>query len=217
MAGNKSQAPWFIKIWTALITMTCFGLAVFLFFAPNKERPDVLIISLFVIAVGTPLLFVNEFSEVNLFGFKFKLFEKVKEIEKTLLLNQVITTLDKQASQNWFWVDEFGDAYKINEETADFLSREKGIKKIDSFENLKVKGDLPSWKTTAEIKFHGPNIFVKYNGKLYYQSGLAWLYKLAALNSINFNNSDFREWKNNNGGKWAQELNPNEFTTNKVG
>lgn len=196
------------ELYPYFISFLSLVLAIWSFFCPNKDRSDVLIVSLISFAFGIPLLLSMDFSELNIFGFQIKLFEKVKAIEKRQLSNQVVVT--KNGGR--FWMDEFGDAFKIpDEDTAIFLAREKGIIKGESIE-FDTKGELPSFGKTALPKSNADiDVFILYNNKLYYQSSLSSLYKLAQLNKINFEGKTFKDWEIN-GEKWVVQLNSDDFS-----
>jgi hypothetical protein len=213
---SKRKIHWTIKMWASIVSITSIVLVIISFFWPNKERPEFLIISLIIIAIGIPLLMLHEFSELDLFGFKFKVWDKVQAIEKRQLSNQVVTTTYDNSTQQWFWFNESGEANRIpDRETAEFLSKDKGILKED-LKCIDVKGQLPSFKNTASAKHHERHVFILYNGTLYYQSGLSWLYRLASLNSIDFQKMDFKDWKDNNGDKWVKEVSAEDFVNNKL-
>ena len=169
MKDNEKRIHWTIKLWAGIVSIISIGLAVLSFFCPDKDRSEVLIISLIIIGIGIPLLLLKEFSEVDLFGFKFKVWNKVKAIEKRQLSNQTITTTDENFKQHWFWVNESGDALKIpDRETAEFLSKERGIIK-EELKGIEIKGQMPSFGNTAKPKHQKNDVFILYNGTLYYQ------------------------------------------------
>gem|GEM_PF-6446081 len=194
----------------------CLCLGIRLFFIPAKSYPEVLIVSLIIIGVGTPILYFENFSEANIFGFKLSLKQKVDEIGKNLLLNQSVTIISSSMGERqWFWVDQRGFAFIITKLTSDFLSKGDGAKQIKELEKDLIHGTLPAWETTAEVLFNGNDIFIKFNGKLYYQNGLAWVYKLAALKNIQISGSDFRKWTHTDYSGWAKQI-TDEFLTLEV-
>ena len=205
-----------LHIWGNLTTIISIALALITFFNPSQGRSELIVISFLVLATGVPLLIYSRFSKISFLGLNYELLTKVNSIKKRIISNQVIVTKES-GFQEWFWLDEAGLGHRIPDSlTAEFLSRGNGILKISRSEFRTVSGSFPSFKTEAKIRFKAQDVFIQYNGTIYYQSSLSWLYKLAGLNSIQFEKDDFRLWKYEDGSPWEKEITPVEFVNSRV-
>ncbi len=101
---------------------------------------------------------------------------------------QVVKTLEASVSE-WYWIDVDGTVYKLlDKETAEFLAKDKNVLAIEPSVLAQLKraeATKPSIKE-ADVRRQSNNYFILYNGRLCYQSGLEYIYKLLAWKNIPF-------------------------------
>jgi len=209
---EKNKLPILLKVIFTVTSAILFIVAMCHLFKYPDSSNGTLIVSFIVISIGLMLLCYVDFSKITVAGFSLELFKEVKDITRRQLANTVVK---KNFTEDYFWIDEEGDGYKlIDENTAHFLAGVEGIVS-DDMVNIKIKGTIYPSVEEAKIKYHRKNYFVEYNTTLYYQSGMAWIYKIAALQNINMN-GEANEWKTNSGELWATKLTKEDLLKIKV-
>jgi hypothetical protein len=65
----------------------------------------------------------------------------------------------------------------------------------------------------SEPYYDNDHFFILYNDKLYYQSGMAWIYKLASIQRVDRKrNASVDKWEKD-GAQWIKEV-PDDLLTN---
>lgn len=209
---EKSKMPKWLKVIFTGTSAILFIVAMCHLIKYSDSSNGTMIVSFIIISIGLMLLCYVDFSKITFAGFSLELFKEVKDITRRQLTNTVVK---KNFTEDYFWIDEEGDGYKlIDENTAHFLAGVGGIIS-DDMQNIRIKGTIYASVKEAKIKYHDKNYFLEYNTTLYYQSGIAWIYKIAALQSINMNGKA-KEWKTNSGELWAAKLTNEDLLKFKV-
>ncbi len=122
-------------------------------------------------AIGISLIpFAEKIKIINFLEFE-RLKEKVKKVEKTQFLGEVLQTENKDL----FYYDEDG-LHKIpDDDTANFLKSQKGILQLKNskFKTLKLSLPIESVETGKLLKYQEA-IFIILNNKKYYIT--SWSY-----------------------------------------
>lgn len=212
---KKNERPLLLQLWGNSIAIISVTFAFITFFC-RENKSEVIVISFLILAIGIVVLIYTRVSKISFLGLNYEVLRKVNTIRKRMISNQTVTTIEN-SNREWFWLDEAGIGYKLPDKvTAEFMSSKKGVIKV-SRKEFTVKTQFPSFVEDARPKYQGPNVFILYNSKIYYQSSLNWLYKLAALNSVSFTDDDFRKWTDANSSKWVQPITPQDFKDNDIG
>jgi len=208
--SDGKELPFRLRVWSWFWVFALLLIALlYTFTFPDVQWPQTMLLILLLVVFGVPFLpyIIEFFEEINILGFSVKARKALDKVQQRQLLNQVVTTVEDD-SPRWFWIDASGVAHPLPDlETAHFLTRGKGIVRVESDELKQIEpGAMPSIKL-ATPKHRANDIFILYNGTLYYQSSLGYLYKLAAWQEFDFGNKEIKDWDK----EWLQELTPEDF------
>lgn len=79
----------------------------------------------------------------------------------------------------------------------------------------KTTKSMPEF-VSAKPFHNGPDMFIYYAKKYYYQDSMSYLYKLASLQRIKFKGKKITKWKDSQGIKWLNQIDPDELINGTV-
>ncbi len=157
------------------------------------------LLSAFIASTAIGLIFFAitniDVSELALGSFKIKINSKLKQIENILLTNKAVKV--KQTGK-YYWIDEEGIAHEGERKVVLFLSSDKTTSVVEEeFIAVRNGKPLPEWREAKAITSNDTDVFILFDGKLYYQSNLSALYDLAQLSKDNLENlaEKFEKWQ----------------------
>lgn len=205
-----------LKVIFTIVAILLFILSLWLLFCKLDGKTESLITTFLLISIGLIVISYVEFSKITAGGLSIELGKEVKDIARRQLTNAVVK---KSGTGILFWVDENGIGHPLPQDrqaTANFLANNKGIIS-DEMKDLIVASDVYPSIAEAKVLRHDRHYFIKYNGNIYYQSGMAWIYKIAALQNIHVQETQSKpeDWKLND-DSWITTITKDEFIAANV-